>query len=104
MTLAHHGAAHLHQRRPQRIERANVEFRCGVESSGGDGTRRCQHPVATHQLTGVVVADQQVIAVLVEPVAIPARIRGRRQCEAWRSAEHVIAEPLRRLDHAGIGG
>ncbi len=49
---------------------------------------RCQHPVAppAHRCRR---RDQQVIAVLLEPVAISGAYPRRRQCEAWRSAEHA---------------
>ncbi len=40
--------------------------------SGGDGARRRQHAVAADQLAGVVLADQQVIAELVEAVGVSA--------------------------------
>ena len=76
MIFAHHSAAHFDQRRPQRVKPLDVEFRCGVKTSGGDGARRRQHPVAADQFAGVVLADQQVIAVLVEAVGV-ATIGGR---------------------------
>ena len=50
----------------------DVEFGCGVEPACGDGARRRKHPVAADELAGVVLADQQVIAELVEPVGVPA--------------------------------
>ena len=70
VVLAYHGAAHFDQRRPQRVKARYVEFGCGVKTSGGDGSRRRQHPVAADQFAGVVLADQQVIAVFVEAVGI----------------------------------
>ncbi len=72
VVVANHGAAHLDQRRPQRIQTGDVEFGCGVEPSGGDGARRRKHAVAADQLAGVVLADKQVIAELVEPVGVSA--------------------------------
>ena len=74
MILAHHRAAHLDQRGPQRVEALHVEFGCGIQAAGGDGARRRQHPVAADELAGVVLADQQVIAVLVEAVGVPAGV------------------------------
>ncbi len=70
MVVADHGAAHLDQRRPQRVQAADVEFGCGVKPSGGDGARRRQHPVAADKLAGVVLADEKVIAELVEPIGV----------------------------------
>ncbi|SKT35642.1 Uncharacterised protein [Mycobacteroides abscessus subsp. abscessus] len=52
----HHGPTHLHQLRPQRVEPADIEFRCAVESSGRDSPRRRKHPVAAHHIAGDVLA------------------------------------------------
>ena len=103
MVVVHHRASHLHHRRPQRIQRCDVEFRCGVEAPGGGGAPWRQHAVATHQLTGVLLADQQVVAVLVEPVDIePGGVAGQR--ESGFAAEHVVTKPLGGLDVGGVGG
>ncbi len=78
VVVANHGAAHLHQGRPQRVQPCDVEFGCGVKPSCGDGARRREHPVAADELAGVVLADQQVIAVLVETVGVAAVDAHRR--------------------------
>ncbi len=96
--VAHHRAAHLDQRGPQRVQRADVEFGCGVEPSGGDGARRRQHPVAADELAGVVLADQQVIAVLVEAVGVAAVDVAPVEREARLGGEHVVTKSLRGLD------
>ncbi len=91
--LADHRAAHLDQRGPQRVEALHVEFRCGVEAAGGDGAGRRQHPVAADEFAGVVLADQQVIAVLVEAVGVAAVVESRAvpgQRESGLGGEHVV--------------
>ena len=72
VVVPHDGAAHLDQRRPQRVElgRRRTPWRC--RDPRGDGAWRRQHPVAADQLAGAVLADQQVVAELVEPVGIAA--------------------------------
>src|SRR6201999_2747501 len=78
--VVHHRTAHLDQRRPQRIQCLNIEFRCRVKSPGRDRAGRGKHAVATHQLTGVVLAHQQVVAVLVEAVDVQAvALPGQRE-------------------------
>ena len=104
-SFAHHCTAHLDQRRPQRIKALDIEFRCGVETSGGDGPRRRQHPVAADKFAGVVLADQQVIAVLVEAVGVQtAGVAIVLQGETGFGGEHVIAKALRGLDERRVGG
>ena len=73
-----HGAAHLDQRRPQRVQRTDVEFGGGVKAARRDGAGRRQHPVAADQLAEVSLADQQVIAELVELVGVPPVAAGGR--------------------------
>ena len=97
VVVAHHGAAHLDQRGPQRVEAGDVEFGCGVEPARGDGARRRQHPVAADELAGVVLADQQVIAELVEAVGVPAVGRACER-ETRLGGEHVVTQALRGLD------
>ncbi len=103
VVVADHGAAHLDQRRPQRVQRGDVEFGCGVEPSGGDGAGRRQHAVAADELAGVVLADQQVIAELVEPVGVSAVGRAFER-ESRFGGEHVMTKALRGFDERGVGG
>ena len=85
------------------IQRGDVEFGCGVEASGGDGAGRRQHAVAADELAGVVLADQQVVAELVEPVGVSA-VDGAFEREARFGGEHVMAKALRGFDERGVGG
>ena len=103
VVFADHGAAHLDQRRPERIQRGYVEFGCGVEPSGGDGTRRRQHAVTADELAGVVLADQQMIAELVEAVGV-STVGGAFQGEARFGGEHIMTKALRGFDERRVGG
>ncbi len=85
--------AHSHQRR-SRADRTRKRRRCRV--LWRDGYLPVPASAATHQLTGVVA-----IAVLVE--WSPSRRVSAAGSAKPGGAEHVIAEPLRRPDHAGIG-
>ena len=87
--LAHHGAAHFDQRRPQRVKAGDIEFRCGVKASGGYGARWRQHPIAADQFTGVLLANQQVITVLVEAVSVQT-VNGAGQFESGLGGEHIV--------------
>ncbi len=81
----------------------DVEFGCGVETSGGDRAGRRQHAVAADEFAGGVFTHQQVIAELVEPVGVQAVAAGR-QGEARLGGEHLMAQPLGGLDERGVGG
>ena len=80
--LADDGAAHLDQRRPQRVEGADVELRGRVEPACGDGAGRREHAVTADELAGSVLANQQVVAELVEAVGIST---GRTRPSSERS-------------------
>ena len=104
VVLAHHGAAHLDQRRPQRVECADVELRGGVEPARGDGAGRREHAVAADELAGVVLADQQVVAELVEAVGVSAVDVAVVEFESGLGGEHLVAQALRGFDERRVGG
>jgi hypothetical protein len=91
------GAPGLDQGRAQRGERGQVELGVRVQPAGGLGTLRGEHPVGADDLTGVVRPDDQVIAVLVEPVAVQPG-SAVVQPRAELAGEHPVAEPFRRFD------
>jgi hypothetical protein len=106
--LSYHRATHVHQRPSQRIECANVEFGCEIKASGCDRACGRQHPVAAHEFTGVLLADQQVLAVLIESIDIrtpsAVGIGSLPQRKTGFTAEHVVAQSLRGPDQLGLGG
>src|SRR5690606_38485283 len=66
----HAGAAHFDDPVAGGVEAGEVEFGGGVVAAGGGDLVRRQHPVTADELFGQLVADQQVIAVLIEPVGV----------------------------------
>jgi hypothetical protein len=100
---AHDGASHLDERRSQPVQRGDVELGGGVEPARRDRPRRRQHAVAAHQFARAVLADQQVVAVLVEPVGVTSVWRGG-QAESGFGGEHLVAQALRGVDQVRICG
>ena len=105
----HTGAAGLHQRRTQSGERGQIEFGLGIVAAGRRRAhaRRRQHPVGTDDLAGLVGANYQVVAVLVETVDVKASA-GVTVRDVQRRAEFIgedlIAEPLGGRHLGGVRG
>jgi hypothetical protein len=66
----HARPAGLHQRGPQLGQRAEVELTVGVQPPGVGGPLRRQHPVAADDLARAVLAHDEVVAELIEPVDV----------------------------------
>jgi len=96
----HAGAADLDQAGADRVERGQVELALGVQPSGDRRALRRQQPVCADDLSGRLLAHQQVVAVRVEGVDVVSRLRGGQQ-GAHLSGEDLVAQPLRGT-HVGL--
>ena len=99
----HTGASGLDELIPQRAQAGHVELAVGVPAAGPLGGLRRQHPVGADDLAGGVVADDQVIAEVVELVDVPA-VHGAGQVGAELAGEDVVAQSLRGRDLALVVG
>ncbi len=92
----HASASDLNQVGPQRRQPVKVEFLLGVETAGPGGRRRGQDAIGSDHPVGAGVADQEMVAVGIEAVAVQ-EVRGRAD-SAQFVAEDLVAQALNLLD------
>jgi hypothetical protein len=68
----HAGAAGLHECRSQPVEAGQVELTFGVQPPGLPRPLRYQHPIGADDLTGGLVAHDEVVAVPVKVIDVQA--------------------------------
>ncbi|GAB3870547.1 hypothetical protein GCM10027610_132510 [Dactylosporangium cerinum] len=89
----HAGAAGLDQSPAQLVQAGEVELGVGVEPAGRHRAVRRQHPVGPDDGAGALLADDQVVAVLVEGVDVQPGGAGLQR-GAQLTGEDIVAEPL----------
>ena len=99
----HAGAAGLDQAPAQLVQAGEVELGRRRRAAGGGRAVRRQHPVGPDDLAGALLADDEVVAVLVERVDVEARRRARRR-RAEFTGEDLVAEPLCGPDLGAVRG
>lgn len=87
------GAADLDEVGADGGEGREVEFPLGVEAAGDGGALRGQQPVSADDLLGLLVDDEEVVAVRVEGVGVEAGL-GPVQSGAELADEDLVAQPL----------
>ena len=98
-------ATHFDNPVRHRIERGDVEFRCGVIPTGRRSGIRRQHSVAADVLLGDVVANEKMITEFVEGVGVEFEHPGRSgEGEAWLGGEHSVSKALRSDTMLAVGG
>ncbi|BDH58469.1 hypothetical protein MTP03_34080 [Tsukamurella sp. PLM1] len=97
-------AAHLQGLGPDAVEGAQFELRREVQAAGRDGTGRREDPVAADDLAGGLVPDHEMVAELIEVIGVAAvGDLGHGRLEAGFGTEHLVAQPLHRVDVLGAG-
>ena len=85
----------------QAAQSGEVELGVGIGAPYPPGLRGCQHPVGSHHFPRVLVAYQEMLAIIVEEVHIVARM-GKAQRNVQSGAhfmrEHLITQALCRTN------
>ena len=87
------GAPDLNQGAGQGEHACEVKFGLCVVTAGACGLSVCQDAIATDYLIGVLIPDQQVLAIRIEAVAFDPRM-DHRQARTHFFDEHAMAQAL----------
>lgn len=87
------GAADLDEIGADRGEGGEVELALGVEPAGDGGALGGQQPVGADDLLGLLLDDEEMVAVRVEGVGVQAGL-GSVEAGAELAGEDLVAQPL----------
>jgi len=90
----HAGAPRFHEPVAQRREAREVELALRVEAARAPRALGREQPVGAQHLAGGVVPHEEVVAEVVEAVAVEARLAGG-EARAHLAREHAVAQLLR---------
>lgn len=99
----HAGAPRFHEPVAQRREAREVELALRVEAARAPRALGREQPVGAQHLAGGVVPHEEVVAEVVEAVAVEARLAGG-EAGTHLAREHPVAQLLRLDDLARRGG